>query len=106
MVAGGVHKRFAEHSLIAYVEVLLGKSVDFVFGIVVKSLVLIEEMQHILHCLCGRDYLRGFVRRASLTRACEYLCRGQRQQHIVKKYVGSTKDTVSGVIFVFVHVCV
>ncbi len=106
MVSRGVHERTAEHSLIADIQMSLWKSVCRVFSIVVKTLMLIEKIQRIFYSV-GRSYsLRCLFLRTALSSAAKYTLCGQRQKHIVKKYVRRAQNTVLLAVAVFVNIAV
>ena len=84
----------------------LGDCVYILFGICVKSLMLIEEIHHILHSLKGIQHLFRLLRCRACSCACNDLLGGEGQHHGIKHNVRCAQNAVSFAVLVFIYVFV
>ncbi len=100
MIAGSIHERSREHSLITNIQVALRYLIHGIGRGGIQSLMLVEEIHHIFHGIHGiQDCLRLLL---CVTIFCtgQNLLRRQGQHHGIQQNIRRPQDTVCLVIIV------
>ena len=101
-----IHKRACKHSLIT--DILTAYRHFIVCGslrILAQTFVLVEQIDHIIHCLHGITELFRFLLTASVSKTAQYLRRCQREHHIAANQIRSLIDTVLRIPCMLCVVC-
>ena len=103
MITRGIHKGSGKHSLIADIQMPQRNPVFHIRRIVIQSLVLVEQVHHLVHGIHGIQNFPGpfFRCRTSASGTGPDLLRRQGEHHGIQQNVRGSQNTLIRLVFFF-----